>query len=52
LRAKGVGRPGKGWEVRWGWDGAILLETEGSRNGMRNHGMMDWEGDNDWIIKI
>jgi hypothetical protein len=30
----------------------ILLETKGRRNGMRNCGRVDHDGDNDWTVKI
>ena len=41
-------RPGR---VGWGWSGDILLETGGRRNGMRNYGREDWEGDKYWSVK-
>jgi hypothetical protein len=45
LKPQGV----EAWQG-WGRSGDILLETW-RRNGMRNRGRADREGDNDWTVK-
>jgi len=48
LGPQGIGR--SGWGVGWGV-GDILLETARRRNGMRNCGRVDQEGENYWSVK-
>jgi hypothetical protein len=43
-------RPEAPWSGE-AWLGGILLETGGRRNGMKNCGRADQEGDNDWTVK-